>query len=38
LDNETNGVYGLTDMASGTANVALGESPSAFVLSLTHSF
>jgi predicted porin len=38
VDNDTNGVYGLTDMASGTANVALGESPSAFVLSLTHSF
>ena len=38
LDNDTNGVYGLTDMASGTANVALGESPSAFVLGLSHSF
>jgi len=38
LDNDTNGVYGLTDMASGTAAVALGESPSAFVLQLTHSF
>jgi predicted porin len=38
LDNKNNGVYNLTDMASGTANVALGESASAFVLSLAHSF
>jgi len=43
LDNKNNGVYNLTDMASGTASatnpgVQLGESASAFVLSLTHSF
>ena len=38
LDNDNNGVYNLTDLASGTANVQLGQSASAFVLSLAHSF
>jgi len=38
LDNDNNGVYSLTDLASGTANVQLGDSAKAFVLSLTHSF
>jgi predicted porin len=38
LDNDNNGVYSLTDLASGTANVQLGQSASAFVLALTHSF
>jgi predicted porin len=38
LDNDSNGTYNLTEMDSGSANVAIGESASAFVLSLTHSF
>lgn len=38
LDNDNNGVWSLTDLASGSANVQRGESASAFVLSLTHSF
>ncbi len=38
VDNDSNGVYNLTDLASGSANVQLGESPSAWVLSLLHTF
>jgi len=38
LDNDNNGVYNLTDLISGSANVQTGQSASAFVLSLTHSF
>jgi hypothetical protein len=38
IDNDTNGVYNLTDMASGSANIALGQSASAWVLSLSHAF
>jgi predicted porin len=38
LDNDTNGAWSLTDLASGSANVQTGQSASAFVLSLSHTF
>jgi predicted porin len=38
LKNDSNGVWNLTDLASGSANVQPGESASAFVLSLIHTF
>jgi predicted porin len=38
LDNDSAGVFNLTGLDRGSANVLPGESPSAFVLSITHSF
>jgi predicted porin len=38
LKNDSNGVWSLTDLASGSANVQRGESASAFALSLIHTF
>jgi predicted porin len=38
LDNANNGVYNLTDLASGSANVQLGQSASALTFNLSHSF
>jgi predicted porin len=38
LKNDSNGVWNLTDLASGSGNVQPGESASAFVMSLIHTF
>lgn len=38
LDNANNGVYNLTDQASGSAAVQTGQTATAYVLSLSHSF